>query len=214
MSEFKLVLGTKNYSSWSLRPWILLKQFGIPFSETILTVQHESFPKEIQRYSRAGKVPVLIDGVISVWDSLSIAEYVAEAFPEKHLWPQDSVARAKARSITAEMHSGFLSLRQNCIFNFTGRFNPPVSEAVEKDVHRIVEIWEECIKEFGGPFLFGKEFCVADAFYAPIVSRFTSYNIPISSEIGKKYMSTIQSLPSYQEWSKLAVEEMDRAKSN
>jgi glutathione S-transferase len=197
----KLVIGNKNYSSWSLRPWLLMTHAGIAFDEVNVRLFHGGFAAEIARYSPAGKVPVLIDGDVSVWDSLAIAEYLAERFPAQQLWPADRAARAYARSICAEMHSGFGNLRSQMPMNVTAVL-PGMgwNVAVQHDVDRIAQIWIEARERHGagGPFLFG-QFSIADAFYAPVVSRFATYGIHLP-EAAKPYADFILSLPAMQQW--------------
>jgi glutathione S-transferase len=197
----KLVIGNKNYSSWSLRPWILLRQAGIAFEEEQLTFGTAEFKTRVRKYSAAGKVPLLIDGDLVVWDSLAIAEYVAEKFPGKGLWPAPAAARAVARSACAEMHSGFQDLRSrmtmNCQVHLT---NVLFDKKVRREVARIVELWQDCRQRFGadGPFLFGR-FGVADAFFAPVTIRFTNYAVELPP-VARQYVDTIQALPAMQEW--------------
>jgi glutathione S-transferase len=206
----KLVIGNKNYSSWSLRPWLLMRQAGIGFEEIAVRLFVPGFAAEIAKYSSAAKVPVLIDGDISIWDSLSIAEYLAERFPEKNLWPADVGARAHARSICAEMHSGFTRLRGQMPMNVTAVL-PGMgwNTGVQGDVDRIAAIWSETQAKFGGagPFLFGT-FTIADAFYAPVVSRFATYGVHLP-DAAKTYAETILDLPAMQAWTAAAREERD-----
>ncbi|WP_426396105.1 glutathione S-transferase family protein [Ralstonia sp. R-29] len=197
----KLVIGNKNYSSWSLRPWLLAKQAGIPFEEIRVRLFVEGFCTEIRRYSPAGRVPVLVDGDMTVWDSLAICETLAERFPRAQLWPADPKARAHARSICAEMHSGFTNLRNNMPMNVTAVL-PGMgwNVAVQRDIDRIATIWTELRQKYAaeGPFLFG-HFTVADAFYAPVVSRFATYGVRLP-EAAKAYADHILNLPAMQEW--------------
>jgi glutathione S-transferase len=206
----KLVIGNKNYSSWSLRPWLLMTQAGIAFDEVNVRLFHGAFAAEIARYSPAGKVPVLIDGDVSVWDSLAIAEYLAERFPDQQLWPADRAARAYARSICAEMHSGFGNLRSQMPMNVTAVL-PGMgwNVAVQRDVDRIAQIWIDARERHGagGPFLFG-EFSIADAFYAPVVSRFATYGVHLP-DAAKPYADFMLSLPAMQQWIAAAREERD-----
>lgn len=206
----KLVIGNKNYSSWSLRPWLLLRHAGIAFEEIPLRLFTKSFDAEIARYSPAGKVPALIDGDVTVWDSLAISEYAAERFPEKHLWPADAAARAVARSVCAEMHAGFGNLRSQMPMNSTAVL-PGIgwNVVVQRDIDRIAAIWTDLRTRHGakGPFLFG-EFTIADAFYAPVVSRFATYGVHLP-EAAKAYADFILSLPAMQEWVAGAREERD-----
>lgn len=200
MTNLQLVIGDKKFSSWSLRPWILLKESKIPFTEISLTLNTPEFYEKIKHYSNAGKVPVLIDGETKVWDTLSIVEYLAETFPEKNLWPKDKAARAFARSIVAEMHSGFSDLRKNLSMNIVEKLHGKTfPDEAWKDIRRIESIWKECLNVYKGPFLFGKEFSIADAFYAPVVGRFLTYGISVGPE-ATAYISTISNLYSYKEW--------------
>jgi glutathione S-transferase len=197
----KLVIGNKNYSSWSLRPWLLLRQAGLPFEEELISFNAPDFKARVLRYSPSGKVPVLIDGDLAVWDSLAIAEYVAERFPEKRLWPEAREARARARSISAEMHSGFQDLRSRMTMNCSLRVtNVLFDKKVRREQARLVEIWREARERFGagGPFLFG-HFTVADAFFAPVTIRFTAYGVQLPP-VAQQYVETIQALPAMQEW--------------
>ncbi len=200
MADLQLVIGDKKFSSWSLRPWILLKESKIPFTEISLVLNTPEFFEKIKLFSNAGKVPVLVDGDIKVWDTLSIVEYIAENFPEKNLWPKEKAARAFARSIVAEMHSGFGDLRKNLSMNLAeklhGRTFP---EEAWKDIRRIESIWKECLNKYKGPFLFGKQFGIADAFYTPVVGRFLTYGIDLDPA-ANSYIATISSLYSYKEW--------------
>ncbi|MCO5400956.1 glutathione S-transferase family protein [Ralstonia soli] len=197
----KLVIGNKNYSSWSLRPWLLAKQAGIPFEEIRVRLLSETFAADVARHSPAGRVPVLVDGDMNVWDSLAICETLAERFPRAQLWPADPKARAHARSICAEMHSGFTNLRNNMPMNVTAVL-PGMgwNVAVQRDIDRIATMWTELRQKYAsqGPFLFG-HFTVADAFYAPVVSRFATYGVRLP-EAAKAYADTILNLPAMQEW--------------
>ncbi len=181
----QLYIGNKNYSSWSMRPWVLLREAGIPFEE--VAVRFDSFEpgsrfkQTLQAVSPAGKVPVLVDGGITVWDTLAIAEYLAERYPDRHLWPRDAAARAQARSVTAEMHSGFGALRSACPMNIeahlpeTGALLWRDRPGVRADVQRLVEMWGALLREHGGPLLFGDRFTIADAFFAPVCMRLRTY---------------------------------------
>jgi len=199
----KLLIGNKNYSTWSLRPWFLLRHAGIPFEEEVVDFNAADFKERVTRYSGAGKVPVLVDGDLVVWDSLAICEYVAEKFPEKGLWPHGREARAVARSACAEMHSGFQAMRafltMNCQVRFASVLLP---KGVRREVARIIEIWRDCRQRFGqgeaGPYLFGR-FSVADAFFAPVTQRFVTYGIELPG-VAQQYVATIQSSPALQEW--------------
>ena len=204
MSDFTLIIGNKNYSSWSLRPWLLLKQAAIPFEEVRLAIGID----DLSKYSPSGQVPVLKHGTLTLWDSLAIAEYLAEQFPEKCLWPDDVGARAVARSVSAEMHSGFANLRTHMNMNCRGHFpGKGMTPEVEKDILRIQQIWQDCRSRFGkgGDFLFGK-FSIADAMYAPVTCRFVTYAVPLSP-MAQAYVNTLQGLPAMQEW--LAAAKME-----
>ncbi len=198
----KLVIGNKNYSSWSMRPWVAMKAGGIDFEEIFIPLY--TGPADKQRLldvSPAGKVPALIDGDVTVWDSLAIIEYLAECFPEARLWPDAREARAHARSISAEMHSGFVALRNECGMNLHRPVKAkPLSEAARADIARVQEIWTDCRTRYGaqGPYLFG-EFSAADAMYAPVVHRFGTYAINVSPVV-RDYMTAMIAFPAFAEW--------------
>jgi glutathione S-transferase len=197
----KLILGNKNYSSWSLRPWIAMRQARIPFEEEVIPLYEPGSRERILSYSPAGKVPVLIDGDVTIWESLAILEYLAERFPKAALWPADAAARAHGRAVSAEMHSGFVALRRHCPMNMRRRNRRlGLTEEVAANVRRIETIWTECRARYGdsGPFLLGG-FSIADAMYAPIVSRFHSYAIGVGAA-AEAYMATMMSLPVWQDW--------------
>jgi glutathione S-transferase len=208
----KIVVGNKKYSSWSLRPWLVLKHAGEPFEEIVVPLDMPDTAANIRKYSPSGRVPALIDGDITVWDSLAIAEYLHEKFPAKRLWPKDAAQRARARSLAAEMHSGFTNLRNDCSMKIVQQYPyKPLRPETQAEVDRIVAIWEESLKRSGGPFLFGKELCIADAFYAPVVSRVRTYSIPVSGA-AKAYCETIWAWPALQAWVADAQRETLRAK--
>lgn len=197
----KLFIGNKNYSSWSLRPWLAMTEAGIAFEEQLIPLDQPTSAAEIARISGAGRVPVLVDGPLTVWDSLAICEYLAERFPEKALWPRDPALRAVARSVVAEMHSGFTALRSHCPMDVRAAYAAaPLPAEVQADVRRITALWEECRDRSGagGPFLFGA-FSVADAFYAPVVSRFHTYAVPLTGA-ARAYADAVWSLPSMRRW--------------
>jgi len=199
--KLTLVIGNKNYSSWSLRPWLLMRQMGIPFEEILIPLYRPETKERILRYSPSGKVPALREGDRVVWESLAIAEYLAEMFPRMNLWPEDPAARALARSISSEMHAGFHALRSALPMNIR---RPPapvaMSEAARADALRVQAIWRECRARYGGmgPFLFGR-FSIADAMYAPVVFRFFNYSVD-RDEVALAYQETIFALPAVQEW--------------
>jgi glutathione S-transferase len=206
-----LVIGNKNYSSWSMRPWVAAVAFGIPFNEVRVLLDQPDTAANIARYSHAGRVPVLLAGDITVWDSLAICEYLAEQFPDKHLWPQDVAARALARSVTAEMHSGFGGLRNAMSMNIKasvpGRGRTADAQA---DIGRICEIWENCLARFGHhKFLFG-EFSIADAFYAPVVMRFKTYGVALAPAL-QAYCDRVLAHPAVARWVSEALAETETA---
>jgi len=200
-APLKLVIGNKAYSSWSLRAWILLAQFKIPFEELLIPLDRPETRAMILEHSPSGKLPALRDGAITVFESLAIVEYVAEIFPHKAIWPRGKAARAHARSLASEMHAGFAALRRDCPCNF----RRPVSaialgEAVEADMARIEAAWAHARENFGraGPFLFGR-FSAADAMFAPVVNRFHVYDVPVSRAT-RAYMDAIMALPAWKAW--------------
>ncbi|WP_027548147.1 glutathione S-transferase family protein [Bradyrhizobium sp. WSM2254] len=210
MAALKLAIGNKNYSSWSMRPWLALRANDIPFVETLIPLYTENpaDKEQILSLSRAGKVPVLVDGDTTVWDSLAIIEYIAERYPEVKLWPDDAAARAHARSVCAEMHSGFVPLRSECGMNLHRPIRPVTLSADAKaNVARIEEIWRECRARCSakGPFLFGR-FGAADAMYAPVVHRFRTYAIDVAPDT-KAYMETMMALPAFEEWTREGLAE-------
>jgi glutathione S-transferase len=205
-----LVIGNKNYSSWSMRPWLALRANNIPFEEVFIPLYTDN-PADKERilsFSRAGKVPTLVDGDITIWDSLAIIEYVAELFPDAKLWPEDRAMRAHARSISAEMHSGFVPLRSECGMNLHRPVGPiALSADARANVARVEEIWRDCRQRYGkrGPFLFGA-FTGADAMYAPVVHRFRTYGIEVGAE-AKAYMEAMMALPAFGEWTEAGLAE-------
>jgi glutathione S-transferase len=201
MSAFILVIGNKNYSSWSLRPWLAMKMADVPFQELVIPLRQDATVAEIARHSPGGRVPALRHGELVVWESIAILEYVAEAFPEARLWPQQRETRAVARAVSAEMHAAFAALRTHMPMNIRGskpgRGRTP---EVEKDIRRVVALWEDCRGRFGseGPFLFGA-FGNADAMYAPVVTRFTTYGVALEGT-ARAYADAILALPPMREW--------------
>ena len=196
-----LVIGNKNYSSWSLRPWLLMKQMGIPFGEILIPLYRPETSGRILQYSPSGKVPALREGERVVWDSLAIAEYLAEMFPRMNLWPEDPEARARARAISCEMHSGFTALRSELPMNIRRACSPvPMSPAAHAEARRVQQIWRECRDRYGkdGPYLFGR-FSIADAMYVPVVFRFYNYSVE-RDETALAYQETLFAMPSLQEW--------------
>jgi len=208
VSKLHLVIGNKNYSSWSLRPWMAMTMAGIPFRETVIPLDTPETASLIAQHSAAGRVPVLHHGRQRVWESLAIMEYVAELFPEKHLWPRAVSARAVARCVSHEMHAGFSALRGACPMNLRRPQRPvPMSEAVLKDVARIEQIWRECRERFGkgGKFLFGR-FSIADAMYAPVVTRFETYQVPVAEDT-RAYMQAVIGTAAFTAWRDAALKE-------
>ncbi len=213
----KLYIGNKNYSSWSMRPWVLLTQAGIEFEEIVVRFdsfdEGSEFRKQISTVSPVGKVPVLDDDGFKVWDTLAIAEYLAERFPEKNLWPQAVQARARARSICAEMHSGFAALRGACPMNIeanladTGALIWRDKPAVRADVARLVAMWRELLAGHEGPMLFG-DFCIADAFFAPVCMRLKNYGLPVPDDIAA-YIDRLCAMPGVKLWIAGALAEND-----
>jgi len=203
-----LIIGTKKWSSWSLRPWIAMKEAKLPFKEIIIHLRQSDTRARILEYSAAGKVPILIDGREMVWDSLAILDYLAVRFPETKLWPQDMAAQAYARSISGEMHSGFPDLRRELPMDIGADLpTPNPSAGAAADIERVQAIWRDARGRFGGagPFLFGR-FTNADAMYAPVVTRFRTYNVPVDP-VCATYIDTILGLPSMTAWYRAADEE-------
>ena len=213
----KLYIGNKNYSSWSMRPWVLLKQAGIPFDEVKVRFDSfeagSSFKNTISAVTPTGKVPVMVDGDLVVWDTLAIAEYVAEQFPDQQLWPRDKAARARARSVCAEMHAGFTALRGHCPMNIeaslaeAGALIWRDQPAVRADVDRLVEMWQALLAAHGGPLLFGG-FSIADAYFAPVCMRLKNYALPVPPTIAV-YIERVCALPGVQLWMNEARAEKD-----
>jgi glutathione S-transferase len=204
----KLVIANKNYSSWSMRPWLLLKQFGIPFEEVQIWLRRDDSDEQIRKYSPSGRVPALVgdDGRV-VWDSLAICETLAEQFPEHPWWPGDAGLRALARSVSAEMHSGFGDIREAMPMNIR-MHRPSIGTKTElhESVRRIDTLWRDSLALSHGPFLFG-DFGIADAMYAPVVMRFNSYQPTVLSDEARAYAERVTALPSVREWIAAANEE-------
>jgi glutathione S-transferase len=212
----QLYIGNKNYSSWSLRPWLALKQLGIPFEEIKLRIEFQpgsAFKTRIAQVSPVGRVPVLVDDGFAVWDTLAIIEYVAEKFPHAGVWPVDAKARARARSLCAEMHSGFSALRNHCSMNIEADLKAVGARlwdeqpALRDDVQRIERMWSEQLASSGGPFLFGT-FSAADAFFAPVCTRIRTYGLPVGPAV-QAYVQRIFELPAMQAWVRDALAEHD-----
>jgi glutathione S-transferase len=201
-----LIIGNKNYSSWSFRPWLAMKGAGIAFEETLISLDAEDFKERVTALSGAGKVPVLIDGEIRIGESLAILEYLAERFPAAALWPRDVAARARARAVASEMHAGFMPLRRHLPMNMRRPVKARAPDAAAAaDVARIDMLWRDCLQKSGGPFLFGA-FGAADAMYAPVVSRFHTYAVEVSAA-ARDYMRSVMTLPAWSEWREAARRE-------
>jgi glutathione S-transferase len=208
MADFTIYIANKNYSSWSLRGWLILKHTGAPFVEEVIPLEEAATRPAILRHSPSGRLPALHDGKLVIWDSLAVGEYLAERFLDARLWPAASSARAMARSASAEMHSGFAAMRAHLPMNIRSSFpNRGVTPEVLADINRITALWRDCRKRFGegGDFLFGS-FTIADAMYAPVVSRFRTYKIELDEE-SQRYADTVWALPSMQEWATAARNE-------
>ena len=213
----KLYIGNKNYSSWSMRPWVLMKQAGIAFEEVMVRFDaftpESKFKHTVGQISPVGKVPVLQSGALAVWDTLAIAETLNEMFPDKHLWPRDAAARAHARSICAEMHAGFTGLRGNCPMNIEAHLPEQGAliwrdkPAVRADVARLVQMWRDLLQAHGGPLLFG-EFSIADAYFAPVCMRLKTYALPVPDAI-RAYVDRVSALPGVKAWVDGALAEHD-----
>jgi len=203
-----LTLGNKLYSSWSLRAYILLKAFEIPFEETVIAMYKDDTKKRMLAFGPTGKVPVLSDGDTVVWESLAIMEYVADKFPDMEIWPRDPAARAHARAAASEMHAGFMGLRSSCPMNLTARFQPKErGEAVISDIARLSELWGEARERFSqnGPFLYG-EFCAADAMFTPVVTRLDTYQLELHEGM-RGYIDAVLSHPAFVAWKEEAFQE-------
>ncbi len=210
MSALTLVIGNKNYSSWSMRPWLVLRHFGIPFDEVRIPLYLPESRPQLETWSPSGLVPLLRDGDLKVWDSLAICEYLNERFPEHRLWPDDRAARAVARAVSAEMHAGFTALRSNMVMNIRAR-HPGKGRTPEcaQDIERIVALWTDCRARFGagGDFLFGR-FSIADAMYAPVATRFQTYGVELDGA-ARTYADALLALPALREWMAAGVAESE-----
>ena len=209
MDAYTLVIGNKNYSSWSLRPWLAMTQAGIPFTEHFVRLFHGDWRAELAKVSPTVKVPVLLHGDVAVWESLAILDYLADRHPDKGLWPADDAARAMARSAAAEMHAGFTALRNLMPMNLRrddlkGRGRGP---GLDKDVDRVTALWRECRERFGagGPFLFGA-FTNADAMFAPVVTRLDTYGVDLDP-VCAEYSQAVLTMPAFKQWKAAALEE-------
>jgi len=208
MAHYTLVIGNKAYSSWSLRAWFLMKQAGIAFDEVRIPLYQDGHVAKIRGYSAAGKVPVLIDGGITVWESLAVCEYLAERHPDKHLWPEDRGTRAYGRAISTEMHAGFAVLRAKMGMNVR-RSMPavPMTPELAADIARVETIWNESLRRYDGPFLLGT-FSIADAMFAPVATRFKTYSTALSAT-SQRYADRLLALPAMKEWYAAAAAEAE-----
>jgi glutathione S-transferase len=209
-----LAIGNKLYSSWSMRPWVLMRALGIPFTETVIPMYRDDTKAAMLKFAPTGMVPAINHGDVVVWESLSLMEYIAEAFPDKNIWPRDAVARAHARSAASEMHAGFRALRMACPVNLSRIFKPKDYAAdVHADIARIEAMWADCRNRFGskakgdatGPFLYGA-YCAADAMYTPVVTRLEHYQIPVKPET-RAYMDAILNHHAFKAWNEEALRE-------
>lgn len=201
MTDFTLYLGNKNYASWSLRAWLMLQHTGAPFDEVVIPLYEPGSRTELLRHTPSGRVPALHHGALVIWDSLAIGEYLAELFPAARLWPADTAARAVARSVSAEMHSGFQALRNHLPMNMRSSFpNRGVTAEVQADINRITALWRDCRRNFArdGAFLFD-HFTIADAMFAPVASRFRTYAVKLDRE-ATEYVETLWAMPALQTW--------------
>lgn len=201
MNTMKITIGNRNYSSWSLRAWLVLEATGAAFDEEVVLLGQPDTEEEISKRSPTGLVPALRDGDLVIWDSLAISEYLAERFPGAGLWPADPYARAIARSVTAEMHSGFTAVRGNMPMNIRASYPGAGSgPGVNEDIGRITTVWETCCRDFGsaGDLLFGG-FTIADAFFAPVISRFRTYGVEVTG-VAREYMDAVWALPAMRDW--------------
>jgi glutathione S-transferase len=204
----RLIIGNKNYSSWSLRAWLPLRHLAIAFDEERVALFEPGYKARILAHSPAGRVPVLIDGDVTVWDSFAIGEYLAEKFPDRDLWPRSAAERARARSVCAEMHSGFAALRTRMPMNIRSRYpGKGRSPEADADIERVCAIWDDCLRRSGGPFLFG-DFGLADAMYAPVATRFLTYAVDLAAPLAA-YVDRIWDLPAMREWRAAAAAERE-----
>lgn len=213
LADITIVIGNKNYSSWSLRPWLALRQTGAAFEEVLIPLDQADSAETLRRRSPTGRVPVLRHGTLVVWESLAICEYLAERFPQARLWPADIAARAHARAVSNEMHAGFADLRRSMPMDIRHRW--PLGsrfDRARKDIERVSALWRECRERFGksaedegGEFLFGR-FSIADAMYAPVATRFVTYGVPLDP-VCAAYVKALQAWPAMQEWTAAAARE-------
>lgn len=195
----KLIIGNKRLSSWSLRPWLLLTHFEIPFEEIEIVLDVPTTRSEIAKYSPSGKVPALIDGDLNLWESLAIAEYLNEKYPQKNMWPKDSKDRALARAVSCEMASSFTTMRSHMPHDLKKELKDFDYSKAAADIARVQQIWRTCLEKSKGPFLFG-QFSIADAMFTPVVNRFVSYGVKVTDTLCLEYMQTLLNLPAHRRW--------------
>jgi glutathione S-transferase len=215
VEKFELIIGNKAYSSWSLRPWLALKHADVVFAETRVPLYVHGYKEELLKYAPSGKVPILKHGAVTVWDSLAICEYLAGLFPQAQLWPEDAAIRALARSVSAEMHSGFTAIRSAMPFNCRAHDrHVPISAEIQKEIDRVQALWQDCRDQHGkgGPWLFGR-FSIADAMYIPVALRFITYSVPLHAA-ARGYADTAQEHPAVREWTAAAMQETEVMISN
>jgi glutathione S-transferase len=215
LDKFELIIGNKAYSSWSLRPWLALKHADAAFTETRVPLYVHGYKEELLKYAPSGKVPILKHGVVTVWDSLAICEYLAELFPKAELWPHDPAVRALARAVSAEMHSGFSGIRSAMPFNCRARGrHVPITAEIQKEIDRVLALWRDCREQHGkgGPWLFGR-FSIADAMFIPVASRFVTYSVPLDT-VAQIYADTALEHPAVREWFAAAQQETEVMISN
>ena len=204
----ELIIGDKVWSTWSMRPWLVLRQAGVPFTESLVRLRAQSSPTTGDAALAAGSpsrmVPALKDGDLVIWDSLAICEYLAERFPQAALWPADPMARALGRSAVAEMHSGFVALRQECPMDLSQTFSVTLSPEAEANLRRICRLWGELLNRFGGPFLLG-QWSIADAYYTPVATRIRGYDLPVD-DVTQAYVGRLLAVPAFLQWEREAIE--------
>lgn len=210
----KLIIGNKNYSTWSMRPWLMLDAFGIPFEEVLVSLRDQGLSERLAQYSDTKRVPVLVDGEITIWDSLAICEHVSEAHLSGAGWPKATADRALARAITAEMHSGFTALRNELPMNCRASRSVELSDSAKADISRVDEIWSRYArKDSAGELRLFAEFSIADCFFAPVVMRFITYGIALSAP-ATQYLNAMRSHPSVEKWVAAAVLEIEIVESD
>src|SRR5579863_1219808 len=215
VDKLELVIGNKAYSSWSLRPWLVLKHVGVAFTETRVPLYVHGYKEELLKHGPSGRVPILKRGELTVWDSLAICEYLAELFPQAELWPKDAATRATGRAVSAEMHSGFTSIRSAMPFNCRAKGRRvPITAEIQKEIDRVLSLWRSCREAYGrgGPWLFGR-FTIADAMFIPVALRFVTYTVPLDA-VAQAYADTSLNHAPVREWIAAAEHETEVMISN